>query len=73
MKKVMMVFAVAACVLAVSACKNGSKAAEGETECTECTECCCDETKCAACDSCACNATDTVAVVETVAEEVKAE
>ena len=72
MKKVMMVFAVAACVLAVSACKNGSKAAEGETECTECTECC-GETKCAECDSCTCNVADTVAVVETVAEEVKAE
>ena len=70
MKKVMMVLAVAACVLAVSACKNGSKAAEGETECTEC---CCDETKCAECDSCACNVADSVAVVETVAEEVKAE
>jgi len=38
MKKVIMILALAASVLAFSACGNNKKAAEGE--CTECTECC---------------------------------
>lgn len=55
MKRIMMVLAVAAALLAVSACKNSSKAAEGE--CTECCaegECCgkCDSTACTQCDGC---------------------
>lgn len=56
-----MVLAVAAALLAVSACKNSPKAAEGE--CTECCaegecckegECCgkCDSTACTQCDGC---------------------
>ena len=55
MKRIMMVLAVAAALLAVSACKNSPKAAEGE--CTECCvegECCgkCDSTACTQCDGC---------------------
>lgn len=61
-----MALAVAATLLAVSACKNGSKAAEEATECTECTECVCDSTKCACCDSCCCAQAEEA--VETVAE-----
>ena len=73
MKRIMMVLAVAAALLAVSACKNSPKAAEGE--CTECTEgqcckegeCCgkCDSTVCAQCDSCCAAAEE---VKEVVAE-----
>jgi len=68
MKKIFMVLAVAAAMIAVSACKNGSKAAE---ECTECTEECCG--KCEN-DSTCCKAAcqDSTVVVEAV-EAVEAE
>lgn len=63
-----MVLAVAASILAVSACKNGSKAAEEAAECTECTE-----AKCAECEN-AEGCTKTVEeAVEGAAEAVKGE
>lgn len=55
MKKVVIILAMAAALIAVSSCKNANKAAEGEAAATECAACC-DSTKCAACDSTKCAA-----------------
>ena len=68
-----MVLAVAASIFAVSACKNSTKAAEGEA--TEATECACTECTdtCTVCTECTeCNKTVEEAV-EGAAEQVKGE
>lgn len=76
MKKVLSIFAVAAVLVAVSACgnnasKNASEAEATESCCDEASESCCGECEenCAACDSTTVSCCDTTVVAETPAAE----
>jgi len=68
MKKVLMILAVAASILAVSACGNNKKASDEEC----CTECCEDCTK-AECEECCGNCADSTACAAADSSAVAAE